>query len=119
MNPIAAAKALTLVSRYARLQSRIGQCKRTALALYGKCERPLHEAGGSGCLNDLGGLMSENRKGNYDLHLSFEELVDEAEFCRHCKVGLNLRMHVKHNLGKRRSAVLAAICRLGNKQVRK
>jgi len=111
-----AEKALALVVKYSRLQTRIGQCKRTAVALYDACERQLPN-GSSGCLNDLSELFNNNKSADDDVRLSFPELVDEAKLCRHCNVGLELRMHAKHKLGRRRASTLAAICRTGQRAV--
>lgn len=119
--PDAASKALKLAARYAVLHRRICDCKRRASHLYSSCENPTFDGDvktGSGCLSTLSDLIRDNRDKPFGIDLSFEELVEEAEFCRPCSVGLSLRRHVKKTLSKRRASVLAAICRLGKMQKR-
>jgi hypothetical protein len=118
---LSAEKALGQVIRYARLQTVISQRKRLYGRLFDRhCENPAYlgdEDAGSGCMAALKQAKSNNDKLllNDPDYLSFWELVDECEFCRPCKVALQVLRHNRERLAKRRGSLLAAMRRLGSK----
>lgn len=114
-------RALRLAGRYARLNSRMCECKRTSQRLFGMCERPTYIGdertfGQSGCLATLDLEMQQVRYLGGEMGDGFDFLGycrEQLGFCRPCLVGLKLSRHRKRVLVRRRASALGAITRLG------
>ena len=119
MNQTSAEKALRLVRRYARIQTRIAEWKRKVPDLFDLCEKAVYDGDqvvGSGCMCGLrdakeAGLIKRGPDGESNFWHVFEDIG----FCRACRIGFRAFQHQKRRLKARRSAVLSAIKRLGSK----
>lgn len=119
MKHMAADKALYLVRRYARIQSRIAEWKRKVSLIFDECEQPIYEGDqlvGSGCMHELHAAKADGEiKYGPDGESNFWHVIDRIGFCRSCRLGLRAIRHHKRTLKARRSGVLSAIKRLGSK----
>ena len=115
----AADKALDLAGRYARLRLRETQCRHLTGCLFDTCEKPLYhgdETVGSGCMAALRDAKADGAlRSGPDGESNWHHVLKDLEFCRPCLVGLAVWRHRKRRLARRRTSVLAALCRLGRK----
>ena len=115
----AADKALALAGRYARLRLREHQCRNLTGRLFDMCEDPAYhidEQVGSGCMAALREAKARGAvKYGPDGESNWHQVLSDLEFCRPCLLGLAVWRHRKQRLARRRSAVLAALSRIGRK----